>query len=60
MDFRPLDRLTRENLAAALRSNAIGNTALLMDPRDTTYVGSATEVPDEEVVNAVASVPVHY
>jgi len=31
-----------------------------MDRRDTSFVGSADEIPDEEVINAIRSVPCHY
>jgi hypothetical protein len=31
-----------------------------MHPRDTTFVGSTDEVPDEEVISCIKSVPCHY
>ncbi len=60
MDFRPLNELERRHLITALRGNADGNRVLLMDRKDTSFVGSAEEVPDEEVINAIKSVPCHY
>jgi len=60
MDFRPLNTLERQQLITALRGNADQNRVLLMDRRDTSFVGLAEEVPDEEVINAIKSVPCHY
>jgi hypothetical protein len=60
MDFRPLSELERRSLLTALRGNADGNRVLLMDRKDTSFVGTADEVPDEEVINAIKSVPCHY
>ncbi len=60
MDFRPLNELERRHLITALRGNADGNRVLLMDRKDTSFAGSAEEVPDEEVINAIKSVPCHY
>lgn len=60
MDFRPLTEVERRQLATALRGNADGNRVLLMDRRDTTFAGSVDDVPDEEVINAIKSVPCHY
>jgi hypothetical protein len=37
--------------------NAYG---LVMDRRDTSFLGTADEVTDEEVINAIKSVPCHY
>ena len=31
-----------------------------MDRQDTSFAGTAEEVPDEEVINAIKSVPCHY
>jgi hypothetical protein len=31
-----------------------------MNRRDTSFLGAAEEVPDEEVINAIKSVPCHY
>jgi hypothetical protein len=60
MDFRPLTSTERHQLITALRGNADSGTALLMDRRDTTFTGTSEEVTDEEVINAIKSVPCHY
>jgi hypothetical protein len=33
---------------------------MLMDPQDTSFVGTADDVPDEEVISAIQNVPCHY
>jgi len=60
MDFRPLNDTERRQLIGALRGNAESNRAILMDRRDTSFVGGSDEVTDEEVINAIKSVPCHY
>jgi hypothetical protein len=60
MDFRPLNDVERRQLIASLRGNAENNRAILLDRRDTSFVGTSEEVPDEEVINAIKSVPCHY
>jgi hypothetical protein len=60
MDFRPLNDTERRQLITALRGNADSGSALLMDRRDTSFLGIAEEVTDEEVINAIKSVPCHY
>lgn len=60
MDFRPLNELERRQLITALRGNADGNRVMLMDRRDTSFAGTSDEVPDEEVITAIKSVPCHY
>jgi hypothetical protein len=60
MDFRPLNELERKQLVNALRGNAEQGRALLLDRRDTSFAGSADDVPDEEVISAIRSVPCHY
>ena len=60
MDFRPLNDTERRQLITALRGNADSGSALLMDRRDTSFLGLAEEVTDEEVINAIKSVPCHY
>ena len=60
MDFRPLNDTERRQLVGSLRSNVENNRAILMDRRDTSFVGTIDEVPDEEVINAIKSVPCHY
>jgi len=60
MDFRPLNDTERRQLINSLRGNAQGDRVLLMDRRDTSFAGTSDEVPDEEVINAIKSVPCHY
>jgi hypothetical protein len=60
MDFRPLNDTERRQLISALRGNAESDRAILMDRRTTSFVGSADEVTDEEVITAIRSVPCHY
>jgi hypothetical protein len=60
MDFRPLNDTERRQLITALRGNADQGRVLLMDRRDTSFAGTAEEVTDEEVINAIKSVPCHY
>jgi hypothetical protein len=60
MDFRPLSTAERTQLIAALRGNADAGRALLIDRRDTSFAGTANDVPDEEVISAIQSVPCHY
>lgn len=60
MDFRPLDAAERLKLIGALRNNADDNAAILMDRRDTSFVGTDSELSDEEVISAIKSVPCHY
>jgi hypothetical protein len=60
MDFRPLAEVERRRLIAALRRNADEESAILMDRRDTGFVGPADDVPDEEVISCIRSVPCHY
>jgi hypothetical protein len=60
MDFRPLTDVERRQLIAALRGNADQERAILMDRRDTSFVGTADDIPDEEVISCIRSVPCHY
>jgi hypothetical protein len=60
MDFRPLNDTERRQLISALRGNADSNRAILMDRRDTSFVGSVDEITDDEVITAIRSVPCHY
>ncbi len=60
MDFRPLNDVERQTLAHALRGNAANDQAILLDRRDTSFLGTADEVTEEEVINAIKSVPCHY
>jgi hypothetical protein len=60
MDFRPVNTEERQKLIDALRGNARDNLAILMDRRDTSFVGASDEISDEEVISAIQSVPCHY
>jgi hypothetical protein len=60
MQFKALDNATRTFLRDALKANADSNTAVLMDPRDTSFVGTCDEIGDEEVIHAIKSTPCHY
>ena len=60
MDFRALTRSERLALADALYGNAENERTILMNRGDTSFLGVAEEVPDEEVINAIKSVPCHY
>jgi hypothetical protein len=60
MDFRPVTTEERQKLIDALRGNAQDNLAILMDRRDTSFVGASPEISDEEVISAIQSVPCHY
>jgi hypothetical protein len=60
MDFRPLNDTERRQLIGALRGNAEGGIAILMDRRSTMFAGTTDEVTDEEVISAIKSVPCHY
>jgi hypothetical protein len=52
--------MERRQLIAALRGNITRDLALLMDGSDTSFVGTTDEIPDEEVINCIKSVPCHY
>ena len=60
MDFRPVNTDERQKLIDALRGNAQDNLAILMDRRDTSFIGAIAEISDEEVISAIQSVPCHY
>ena len=60
MDFRRVNTEERQKLIDALRGNARDNLAILMDRRDTSFVGASDEISDEEVISAIQSVPCHY
>jgi hypothetical protein len=60
MENRPLLDTERAQLLTALRGNADNGLAILMDRRDTRFVGTAEDVTDEEVITAIRSVPCHY
>ena len=60
MDFRPLNDTERRQLIAALRGNAESDKTILMDRRDTSFVGTTEETPEEDVISSIKSVPCHY
>jgi hypothetical protein len=60
MDFRPLNDTERQKLISALRGNAAGDSAILMDRKSTMFAGTTEEVTDDEVISAIKSVPCHY
>ena len=60
MDFRTVTTEERQKLINALRGNAEDNLAILMDRRDTSFVGASDEIGDDEVISAIQSVPCHY
>ena len=60
MDFRPLTETERKELVNALRGNAQEGLTVLMDRANTSFIGTSEDVPDEEVINAIRSVPCHY
>ena len=60
MDYRLLNDTERTQLLTALRGNADSDQAILMDPRNTSFVGTAEDVTDEEVISSIKSVPCHY
>jgi hypothetical protein len=60
MDFLPLNDSERRQLMGALRGNAESDSVILLDPQDTTFVGVIDEVPEDEVISAIKSVPCHY
>jgi hypothetical protein len=60
MDFRPLNDTERRQLMTALRSNAQDGRAILMDRRNTRFLGTVEDVTDDEVITAIKSVPCHY
>jgi hypothetical protein len=60
MGFLPLSDTERRQLSIALRRNAELERTILLDRRDTSFVGVADEITDEEVISAIKSVPCHY
>lgn len=59
--FKPMSELMRNRLRHALKQNGQLHKCILMDPKDTTFVGMSSEVPEDgAVVAAVASIPSHY
>jgi hypothetical protein len=69
MDFRPLNDTERTQLVEALKGNADKDSVIFMDKKDTSFrptnrvaglLGKTDEVSDEETINAIKSIPVHY
>lgn len=60
MDFRTITTEEQKKLLDALRGNSENNLAILMDRRDTSFLGSADDISDEEVISAIQAVPCHY
>jgi hypothetical protein len=60
MDFRPIDDAERQRLINALRGNAGGEQAILIDRRSTGFAGTSEEISEEEMISAIKSVPCHY
>lgn len=60
INFTPLSECEQLSLKAAIYDNAYNNSTILMDPEDTSFIGSTTIVPDDEVISAIKSVPCHY
>jgi hypothetical protein len=60
MDFRAITDSERRQLVTALRGNVESNQAIMIDRRDTSFIGSSNDVTDEEVISAIKSVPCHY
>lgn len=58
-EFVPLSDKEAKKIGKALDAN-IGGSALLMDAQDTSFAGSTDVIDDEEVINAIKSVPCHY
>lgn len=58
MDFVPLSTVELDTLGTALKRN-VNNKAIMMDPKDTTFMGT-DELTEDEVVNAIRSIPLHY
>ena len=60
MTFTPVSPQERQQLEDALVKNAFWKKALTMNPKDTTFTGTTDDIADDEVINAVKSVPCHY
>ena len=60
MDSRALNDTERTRLLTALRGNVDSGRAILMDRRNTSFVGTAEDVGDEAVIAAIMSIPCHY
>lgn len=60
MDFRPLNDDERKNLYEALRNNAESGKPIHVNPKDTSFVADSVESAEQDVINAIRSVPCHY
>lgn len=60
MDNRVPVREQRVHLLDALLRNAGENRVLLMDRKTTQFVGTADELPENETIEAIRSVPTHF
>lgn len=60
--FKPLGVGEREKLFDSLQRNVEHSDALVMNPTDTTFIGSESEVGESELklINRIKSVPCHY
>jgi hypothetical protein len=59
MDYRRPSSEAVAELAKALRGNANDECALRTS-RDTSFVDTAEEITDDEVISAIKSIPSHY
>lgn len=51
----------RKKLRTALVENAENNCSIIMNEKDTSFVGTADEeVVDAQVISAIRSIPCHY
>ena len=62
MNFTPVSPRELQRLEDAMVKNAFWNKAMTMNPKDTTFTGTTDIISDadNEVINAVKSVPCHY
>lgn len=60
MDFRPLNDEERKNLYEALRNNSELGKPIGVNPKDTSFVAGEAKNSEQDVINAIRSVPCHY
>jgi len=60
IEFRKPTAEETKTLAEALRRNASEGTPLHLDPLTTGWIPGADEIRDDEVIDAIRSVPCHY
>lgn len=61
--FTPLNETERKRLTESLRRNVEDQEAIVMNPNDTSFVGSEGDMlvtEDTKVINRIKSVPCHY